>query len=78
MAQKKKIMMEILLRAEEAKRAAEKLKEAERRSKAAKLAWTKTMTLALENSKREQERIRLEVEQKISHGAEAARIKAEA
>jgi len=45
--------MEILLRAEEAKRAAELLKEAERRSKAAKLAWTKTMKLALENSKRE-------------------------
>lgn len=53
MAEKKKIMMVILLRAEEAKRAAESLKEAERRSKAAKLAWTKTMKEALLNSRKE-------------------------
>lgn len=50
------------------------MKEAEQRARAAEHAWKIRMIEARKNAHAEQERIRLEVMQKIKYGAEAARI----
>lgn len=74
MSERKKIELEIVLRAKEAKAAAAALKEAEAKAKAAEIAWETRLAEARENAKNEQERVRKEVMAKIQTGAEAARI----
>lgn len=76
--ERRRVELEIVLRAKEAQRAAAELKEAEARAKAAEEAWRIRMIEARRNAREEQERIRLEVMVKIESGSEAARIQAEA
>jgi hypothetical protein len=66
------------LHAKAAQRAATELKEAEARSAAAKLAWKNKMEEARRTAIVETEKVRKMVELKISSGAEAALIQAEA
>ena len=78
MAEQRKIQLEIIIRSKEAQAAAKKLQEAEDRAKAAQISWDAKMVQIREAAKRAQEQDRIEVIAKITSGAEAARIQAEA